>query len=247
MRRLLIISCSQRKSTQPELLPAVQRYDGPTLKLLRRFLREQPEKAKLLDVHIISAVWGLIPCDHLIHDYDLLLTSQRAVELNAQVLATFASIVTTVHTEVCVNVSKSYSEVLRGWSEVVPSSASVTVIEATQGLRLTYLKQWLYGEVSVRRKNRRIEPSGVARLKGVELRLTIEEITRRARTQLSKGEGSANSFREWYVELDDCLVSIKWLVSLLSGLPVNRFTSGEARRVLCQLGLNPQRMVGSAT
>ena len=60
-RRLLILSCSQRKHTSLDPLPAIERYDGPLFKVLRRFLRESSHQARDLDVFILSAAYGLIP------------------------------------------------------------------------------------------------------------------------------------------------------------------------------------------
>ena len=40
--RLLILSCSQRKRPDRVLLPALERYDGPVFRMLRKFLRSCP-------------------------------------------------------------------------------------------------------------------------------------------------------------------------------------------------------------
>ncbi len=60
-KRLLILSCSQRKSESLERLPAIERYNGPLFFVLRRFIRECPGQARHLDVYILSAAYGLIP------------------------------------------------------------------------------------------------------------------------------------------------------------------------------------------
>ena len=60
-RRLLILACSQRKQASCEPLPAIDRYNGPLFLVLRRFMRECPRQARLLDVYILSAAYGLIP------------------------------------------------------------------------------------------------------------------------------------------------------------------------------------------
>ncbi len=68
--RLLILSCSRRKRLDKDLLPAVERYDGPAFRVLRRFLREMPFEAP--DVPILSAEYGLIP-----HDLPIALSPQE--------------------------------------------------------------------------------------------------------------------------------------------------------------------------
>jgi hypothetical protein len=85
--RMLILSCSQRKRTDEGLLPAVERYDGPAFRVLRRFLRERPAEAP--NVLILSAEHGLIPHDYPIAAYDREMTPTRARELRPLVLAEF--------------------------------------------------------------------------------------------------------------------------------------------------------------
>jgi hypothetical protein len=41
-RRMLILACSRRKRPDEGLLPAIERYDGPAFRMVRRFLREMP-------------------------------------------------------------------------------------------------------------------------------------------------------------------------------------------------------------
>jgi hypothetical protein len=74
--RLLILACSQRKRPDAELLPALERYDGPAFRVLRRFLRSRaPDPPEVL---ILSAEHGLIPRDLPIAAYDRKMTPARA-------------------------------------------------------------------------------------------------------------------------------------------------------------------------
>ena len=41
MCRMLILSCSSRKKPTNRQMPAIERYDGPAFRVLRKFLREQ--------------------------------------------------------------------------------------------------------------------------------------------------------------------------------------------------------------
>ena len=50
-------------------------------------------------------------------------------------------------------------------------------------------------------------------------------------------EWNIPEYQVWYVQVDDQQVPPKWLVSKLTGLPVNAFHTNEARRVLHQLGI----------
>ena len=83
--RMLILACSQRKRSDEGLLPAVERYDGPAFRVLRRFLRGGSSKAPV--VLILSAEHGLIPHDLPIAAYDRRMTPARARELRPLVLA----------------------------------------------------------------------------------------------------------------------------------------------------------------
>jgi len=243
-RRLLIMSCSQRKQSAPGLLPAGERYDGPAFWVLRRFLRERPNDGEHLDVFILSAAYGLIPAERLITNYDQVMTPQRAAELHSEVLTTFAKLIRTGYTELCLAMGKRYLAALECWLGLVPPDVSVTVAEGPQGMQLAQLKCWLWAGTSegIGDKQREIQLRGVARLRGVELRLTSAQVLEQARGALVRDSTGADCFREWYVNLDGQPVAPKWLVRVLTGLPVSTFTTGDARRVLCQLGLHVQRI-----
>ena len=83
-QHLLIISCTRRKSLDVGLIPAIARYDGPTFRVLRRFLLQQPFNC--LDIYILSAKFGLIFHQELIPYYDQKMTKKRAEELHPKVI-----------------------------------------------------------------------------------------------------------------------------------------------------------------
>ena len=83
--RKLILACFPRKRSDDGLLPAIERYDGPAFRILRRFLREGPSEAP--DIHTLSAEYGLICRDLPIAMYDRKMTPARARELRPLVLA----------------------------------------------------------------------------------------------------------------------------------------------------------------
>src|SRR5919109_2524824 len=92
-RRLLILSCTERKNDAPELLPAMFRYDGPAFYVLRKFLREKEEVSKTLDVYIISAEYGFIRADFPITNYDRRMNLKRANELRQETLTKIRQVV----------------------------------------------------------------------------------------------------------------------------------------------------------
>jgi hypothetical protein len=61
VNRLLILSCSQRKAPWEGDLPALDRYDGPAFRVLRKYLRTHSDDS--LAILILSAKFGLIEAE----------------------------------------------------------------------------------------------------------------------------------------------------------------------------------------
>lgn len=80
---LLIISCSDKKSLSEGYKPAIDLYDGPFYKMIRKLDRQKG----LEDFHIsiISAKYGLLNAYDLIEEYNQKMTKNRANELNKSV------------------------------------------------------------------------------------------------------------------------------------------------------------------
>lgn len=244
--RLLVLACSQRKRAGVELLPAIERYDGPTFRVLRAFLRDNPNPREHPNVFILSAAYGLIPAAQPISHYDQLMTAQRADELRIQVLKIFSTLPQADYTEICFALGKTYKRALVGWTKFASPFASVTIVEGAQGVKLARLRCWLRKEESTDRKSVRpctiMKPRGIAHLHGIEIRRTPVQIFEHARAALQDGEAGASVLRHWYVQIDNYRIAPKWLVSSLTGLSVSQFTSEDARRVLGQLGIQTQRI-----
>ena len=145
-RRLLILSCSQRKCTSPEPVPAIERYNGPFYFVLRRFLRKFPCQASLLDVHILSAAYGLIPRDFPTPWYDRKMDMSRAVELQPQVNTTFSDIVRDNYDSICFALGKAYLKGFENALELVPSETELVITHGRIGEQQAQLKEWLWTE-----------------------------------------------------------------------------------------------------
>jgi Family of unknown function (DUF6884) len=101
------MSCSQRKRAESRLLPAIERYDGPTFRVVRHFLQERPSKP--LDIFIVSAKFGLIPSDQPIPNYDQRMTPFRIQELHPQIIAELKNIRSSqFYQELCLCMGKDY-------------------------------------------------------------------------------------------------------------------------------------------
>lgn len=85
IRPLLVMPCSARKSRTLGLLPAGDRYDGPTWRTLRA-----NRKGLELDVLVLSAAHGFIWEGTHIADYDRKLDAARADELAFDISAPWA-------------------------------------------------------------------------------------------------------------------------------------------------------------
>lgn len=242
LRSLLIVSCSQRKRPDPGLLPAIDRYDGPTFRVLRRYLKEQPSAQ--LDIFILSAKFGLIPANQLIPNYDQRMTLLRAQELHPDVIAKLRCILSSKsYQELYICMGQNYLRILVGYKTLISSELSIKVSAGSLGIKLAELHFWLYGKSSSKRSNMQVTTSkGRACIRGIEVVMTPTEVLDIARRALVEGYGEPTNYQSWYILVDGERVAPKWLVSRLTGLPVSTFQSREARNVLQHLGIGVYRV-----
>ena len=138
---LLIISCSARKVSTPEPLSALERYDGPAYRCLRKARREG-RVPKNLNVLIVSAKYGLIACKLPVDCYDQRMTPDRAAALRYPIQRILKSFLTIRdYEEIFINLGKTYMQTLEDF-DWGPHST----VEATGGIgqRTAQMKAWLY-------------------------------------------------------------------------------------------------------
>ncbi len=141
-RYMLIIACSQRKSLEPGLLPALERYDGGSYRLLRKAKRERylPER---LDVTILSAKYGLITASTFIATYEQRMTRERARELHAQTVQTLQNYAQQhCYRDVYVDLGQDYYPAIGDVSKIF-ANASIIYAQGKIGERLARVKHWL--------------------------------------------------------------------------------------------------------
>ncbi len=142
MDRLLILSCSQRKASTKGRVPAIDRYDGPAFRVLRKFLREATGDVPV--VLILSAKYGLIDSAKQIPAYDCRMSAARAQELRPHVLAALGRLLASRRwQEVGVCAGTHYRSALDGFLPLLPAGSQVVFIGGGQGPRLTRLHAWL--------------------------------------------------------------------------------------------------------
>ena len=242
--RLLILSCSQRKRPQPGLLPAIERYDGPFFRVLRRYRQGysagNPESKAKPDVHILSAEFGLMPADRPIPNYERRMTVGRAEELRHSVLDNLRNLLrpNTPYQELFLCMGREYRLVLEGWETWRPTGLIVGQAEGSMGGKQAQLYDWLYGAPPSAPSN---VHNSAPHIRGIEVEMTPQQVLEVARQALSRDRKNATCFHRWYVQVDGQPVAPKWLVSQLTGLPVSNFVTDEARRLLARLGVEVAR------
>jgi hypothetical protein len=244
MKRYLLMACSKAKLPSPGPLPAIERYDGPYFRVLRRFLRERPSAKDELKVLILSAEFGLIPSDQAIPNYDRRMTIDRANEMRPQVLDELRNhFAHCQFGELFILLSADYYAVIRGFEAVVPLEMKIIRARGGQGVKAGQLKRWLYEttQYTVSDTSRPVlhprAPRGSVSIRGRAISLSASEILERARSALHEGRGKPDNYCDWYVLIDGRKVGPKWLVSQVTGLAVSDFIASEARRILTALGI----------
>lgn len=241
--RLLVLGCSERKKAEPAALPALERYDG----VLFRVFRKWHAQATSSDPHIviISAKHGLLGGSDLILNYNQRVTKARVEQLRCEVNAGLREQLNrTPYQSVFLGLGKAYRSIVD--TKLLDQMGLPTEwASGPIGAQAAQLKDWLWREaMNARDAQSASQPaapapktSGIIRLRGLELRFTPEEVMARARQALAVDSTGANSFTNWHAVIDEQQVSTKWLVRTLSGLPLGAFSTGDARRVLAQLGI----------
>jgi hypothetical protein len=139
LRRLLILPCSKAKARTAELLPAIERYQGPFFRLVNRVAYPNS-----LDVMILSAKYGLIPANTRIEYYDLKMDDSRALELQARVLQELIrQLDCYCYDEIFINLGRQYMKALNGVHDYIPETTKLIIAEGRIGQRLKQMKEWL--------------------------------------------------------------------------------------------------------
>ncbi len=141
-RKLLLVSCSKKKKPYytKDGIPAIELYDGPQFKILRKYL-DIPN----LDIYIISAKYGLVGSLDYIELYDMEMTAKRAEELKNTINKSLDSIFEqNQYSEVLINLGKNYLRALDGFTKKLNNQdCNIVIISGRIGERLHRMKKWL--------------------------------------------------------------------------------------------------------
>ena len=132
---------------------------------------------------------------------------------------------------------KDYLQVLGGYESLIPDNLKVIISTGVMGRQQAELRNWLHGRSLVPPDNQtEVIQQGKAHLRDVEITLTSNQVMDVARLAIAEKQ-NIPKYQVWYVSVDDQQVPPKWLISKLTGLPVNAFHTNDAIRVLQQLGV----------
>lgn len=140
---LLIISCSQKKVTNPNLLPAIERYDGPSYKVLRKIMNRS-DYNNSLDIAIISAKYGLLNPNEMIRDYDLKMNAKIAATIQKKVVSALRKqILKKKYENIFINMGENYMLAIDGFDKNMQSKPKIEYAKGKIGERLSKMKKWL--------------------------------------------------------------------------------------------------------
>ena len=262
---MLLLGCSRRQRPDPQPLPAIHRYDGPSFRVLRRYFRNETGAEQGMVVLVLSAEHGLIPGELPILPYNRTMTAERARELAPAVtrqltvaLATPRPAHPTGSTSLappadllvaCTSAYLPALPLLPSLAAALPSDSRLQMAPLRPGERLACIHDWLYGcppqpgsDVQSSRARQPANDSVRLRLRGTEATLSAKGLLARARAALAEGTQPAPEAVSWAVDVDGLTVPPKWLVSVGFGLPRSAFGTSDALRVLATLGIAVWRL-----
>lgn len=139
---LLILACSQRKVDCQNLLPAIERYDGGSYRVIKKAKREL-KNLDNIKILILSAKYGLIETVTPIANYEQRINRERAKELNHEVLQALRKYaIADDYLEIYIDLALDYSLAIEGVQSLFPRSRFVFA-KGRIGERLRQLKLWL--------------------------------------------------------------------------------------------------------
>ena len=156
-KQLLVLGCSQTKRETPGLLPAIDRYDGSSYRVLRSYLRERQWPANL-SVAVLSAKYGLVGGFTGIELYDERMTALKASDWAAECLATLSTW-STDHASMHFSLGRDYlPAVTQAIEHELKGKAEV--FEGPIGMKLSQIKGLLERTGSPPRRKHKLKEAG---------------------------------------------------------------------------------------
>lgn len=225
-------------------MPAIERYDGPPFRVLRRFLAYESDHERL-DIYVLSARYGLIEGSTLIDLYNQCMTEAVARKQHVQNMEYIQKqVAPKQYGEIFLSMGRTYLQALLGLETLLGMETRVIVSEGTSGAKLSKLHSWLWGMENARVEATPLQvapPITVPRtvvLRGQSITSTTQEVMHILVGALADVGDEARRIHKWYVTINEERISPKWAAQVLFRIPVGQFGADEARRALYQLGVN---------
>jgi cytoplasmic iron level regulating protein YaaA (DUF328/UPF0246 family) len=141
-RRLLLVSCSNRKHSATVPVLAWDLYDGVAFRLIKAAQREQrwPDD---IDIWILSAEYGVISPQTSILPYNRKMTIKRALELQPEMRQTLDKITkNNNYSEIFIFAGYEYLISLEPINKCNPHKDHIRVAKGRIGEKLKSLKEW---------------------------------------------------------------------------------------------------------
>ncbi|MCP5495889.1 MAG: hypothetical protein H7A23_15150 [Leptospiraceae bacterium] len=139
---LVILGCSANKVAEPDLLPALSRYDGPYYRVINKFLRSSIWPTNL-SVGVLSAKYGLIGGLTQIEYYNQKMNRDRASELKSSTTGTVLKW-SEKHKNISLLLGKDYLEALN-FDILKKNKIAHKIVNGPIGLKLNHLHGLLRG------------------------------------------------------------------------------------------------------
>ncbi|MHC1605650.1 MAG: DUF6884 domain-containing protein [Candidatus Methanofastidiosia archaeon] len=132
--KLLLISCSKSKKMTLGKMKAIDLYDGPSYRIIRKFIVEKgiPQG---LDIYIISGKYGLIKWDDEIEFYEQKISDKAMDDTGA--VDKLRAILSRGYDDVFVNMGKEY---LKYFENILEDAQ---IVEGRIGEKNSKMKRWL--------------------------------------------------------------------------------------------------------
>lgn len=241
MPRVLILPCSKRKKNTPVKLPAIERYDGPFYKILRKYLKTNAEHD--LTTYILSSKYGLILAQVPILNYNQKMDASKALLFQPFVSNELNKIAASQQNlKILVCTSGVYLEALGGleYLKQIFNSHELTVARGSIGKQGSILHRWLYDQsVDLAPTNKQFKKIF---FKGKSITVNYPQIVKLVEQAIVSDFRGSQRFASWYVQVNGFKVAPKWVTSLITGCPVSRFRTADAIQFLNKLGFTIYRV-----
>ena len=141
MRRLVIVSASQRRVPDPNPVPAIDRFDGVYFRILRKHLREG--KLKDVDILVVSDRHGIVGANDVVPFYPPSEKIKVEEHLRISNLKKIGDILKrTPYSEIYVVCGKDFQAFIKGFEEGI--NVPVTYCQGRGlGPKARSLKNWI--------------------------------------------------------------------------------------------------------